>query len=232
MDHRLRLLSIALFACLWASGCCCYEDRVWRCPDGGCGLLSGRNSDCGDGSACNDCGRPLGSCICHPFQAMGRHLTCGKGCGDVYWDEWHSDPPDPCDPCDDCYGNFVGPRCCPLPWHRRTTNMLLGRRCCTMNCNGYCDGGCGPEGCGPGGYEGEEVVMSGPATSAPMLAPQLAPPRNVPAPRKAVPRAAAPQPSPTPADEAPMLNAPEARRRKPTMKTTAATKVVGSGLRR
>ena len=32
-------------------------------------------------------------------------LTCGAGCGDVYWGEWASDPPacgDSCDGCDSC----------------------------------------------------------------------------------------------------------------------------------
>jgi hypothetical protein len=36
---------------------------------------------------------------------------CGGGCGcnsEVYWSEWHNDPPRCCDPCD-CYGNWTGP---------------------------------------------------------------------------------------------------------------------------
>ena len=32
---------------------------------------------------------------------------CGTGCGEVYWVEFHSDPPDCCDPCDRC-GHFTG----------------------------------------------------------------------------------------------------------------------------
>lgn len=32
------------------------------------------------------------------------------GCGDMYWGEFHGDPPDVCDPCD-CYGNYTG-GCC------------------------------------------------------------------------------------------------------------------------
>jgi hypothetical protein len=36
-------------------------------------------------------------------------LTCGSGCGELYWDEWLSDPPDACDPCDNC-GNWIGPQ--------------------------------------------------------------------------------------------------------------------------
>jgi hypothetical protein len=36
---------------------------------------------------------------------------CYAGCGcneEVYWNEWHNDPPRCCDPCD-CYGNWTGP---------------------------------------------------------------------------------------------------------------------------
>ncbi|MCI0333798.1 MAG: hypothetical protein L0228_11320 [Planctomycetes bacterium] len=36
---------------------------------------------------------------------------CGSGCGcseEVYWSEWHNDPPRCCDPCD-CHGNWIGP---------------------------------------------------------------------------------------------------------------------------
>jgi hypothetical protein len=36
---------------------------------------------------------------------------CCSGCGcdeEVYWSEWHNDPPRCCDPCD-CYGNWTGP---------------------------------------------------------------------------------------------------------------------------
>jgi hypothetical protein len=36
---------------------------------------------------------------------------CCSGCGcseEVYWSEWHNDPPRCCDPCD-CHGNWIGP---------------------------------------------------------------------------------------------------------------------------
>jgi hypothetical protein len=42
------------------------------------------------------------------------NTLCGCGsssCGcdeEVYWSEWHNDPPRCCDPCD-CYGNWIGP---------------------------------------------------------------------------------------------------------------------------
>lgn len=32
---------------------------------------------------------------------------CNSGCGEVYWNEWDSDPPYCCDPCNRC-GNFTG----------------------------------------------------------------------------------------------------------------------------
>jgi hypothetical protein len=37
-------------------------------------------------------------------------LTRQVGCGELYVDEWLSDPPNHCDPCDDC-GNYVGHGC-------------------------------------------------------------------------------------------------------------------------
>jgi hypothetical protein len=41
-------------------------------------------------------------------------LSCNTGCGEVYWDEWLSDPPDCCDPCDN-HGNWTGLGACCLP---------------------------------------------------------------------------------------------------------------------
>jgi hypothetical protein len=37
--------------------------------------------------------------------------SCSSSCGcdeEVYWSEWHNDPPRCCDPCD-CHGNWIGP---------------------------------------------------------------------------------------------------------------------------
>lgn len=62
--------------------------------------------------SCSDCGVCGGDCQGHtPATYLKSKLTCGSGCGEIYWGEWLSDPPDDCDPCDDC-GNWVGPRCC------------------------------------------------------------------------------------------------------------------------
>jgi hypothetical protein len=72
---------LPLFAlCFVASGC----------------ALSGHH--CTDGGGCGH--------VAH----LPNRLACGgNGCGEVYWDEWLSDPPACEDPCDDC-GNYVGPR--------------------------------------------------------------------------------------------------------------------------
>ena len=83
--------------CCSACGDPCY-DPCW----GGCGLLSS---------------------LFQPFAWSG----CDAGCGEVYWGDFHGDPPDCCDPCDDC-ANWTG------------------RGCAT--------GGCVAGGCATGGYAG------------------------------------------------------------------------------
>jgi len=35
---------------------------------------------------------------------------CDTSCGEIYWGDFHGDPPDCCDPCDDC-GNWTGRGC-------------------------------------------------------------------------------------------------------------------------
>ncbi|MEM8864731.1 MAG: hypothetical protein AAGF31_04215 [Planctomycetota bacterium] len=59
------------------------------------------------------------------FSCFKKSKSCGDACGDaccddccgdcclgcdkeLYWSEWHNDPPRCCDPCDKC-GNWVGP---------------------------------------------------------------------------------------------------------------------------
>ena len=50
--------------------------------------------------ACQRCGE-MATCRCRVFPGarLLRCLTCGAGCGDVYWGEWTSDPPEACDGC-------------------------------------------------------------------------------------------------------------------------------------
>ena len=94
------------------------------CAAGGCG--AGGCDDCGGGSeivypgsagGCSmGCGGGPGSFL---LPLLSTRLSCGGGCGDVYWNEWISDPPECCDACNDD-GCWVGP-----------------------NCGGGCGGGCG-----------------------------------------------------------------------------------------
>ncbi|HLA84880.1 MAG TPA: hypothetical protein VJL29_08800 [Thermoguttaceae bacterium] len=108
-----------------------------RCmPGAGCGGACGLAPDCGPacgdcGPACGPCGDPCGCdpCGCDPCGYGG--CTCGccgpgpircvlsllhpvrwfgcynNGCGEMYWGDFHGDPPDCCDPCD-CMGNYTG----------------------------------------------------------------------------------------------------------------------------
>jgi hypothetical protein len=51
--------------------------------------------------------------FCGPLYCLVKlcDSCCCSGCGcdgEVYWSEWHNDPPRCCDPCD-CYGNWTGP---------------------------------------------------------------------------------------------------------------------------
>jgi hypothetical protein len=241
MARRLILLFLAFAASLPALGCCGGRQRIWRCPDGDCGVLSGRFDACGGGCTnCDSCGEVMGRCRCGPLAALRRRLTCGEGCGEFYWDEWHSDPPAPCDPCDN-YGNFVGPRCCPLPWRRRVANLLLGRRCCTMNCDGYCQDACGAAGCTSAAtpvWGESEMNYVVPGKGSPHVLPPgkqwpPSPPPETPPPRTNGNGRRAPMPpgAPrTPADDRPMLEGPEARRSQTPGRTTSTP--IGSGLRR
>lgn len=105
---------------------------------GSCGDVCG--GACGDvcgGPCCSPCGYPWGplswvmgvfrSCLhcgtyCGGGCGGGCGGACGGGCGELYWSDFHSQPPDCCDPCDRC-GNWTG--------------------------GGYYGGGCG-SGCGGG----------------------------------------------------------------------------------
>jgi hypothetical protein len=80
------------------------------------------------------------------FHACGRmcKALCGSGScgcsGEVYWSEWHNDPPCCCDPCNRC-GQWTGPS--------------AGCGC------GGC-GGCGSGNCGcNGGYSGPDAGSYG-----------------------------------------------------------------------
>jgi hypothetical protein len=51
--------------------------------------------------------------FCGPYYGVVKLVSscCCSGCGcdeEVYWSEWHNDPPRCNDPCD-CHGNWIGP---------------------------------------------------------------------------------------------------------------------------
>lgn len=118
--------------------------------DVGCGPACGPSCDPG----CDlPCGPPCGPCepACGPCcgrydplggigyclsRLFGPYSWCGPSCGEVYWGDFHGDPPDCCDPCNRC-GQYSG------TWDP------------SYPCG--CGGGpsCGSD-CGPGG-----VVMEG-----------------------------------------------------------------------
>ena len=77
------------------------------CAQRGAYLGSGANrmpavmdSTASHDGACHRCGE-VSACRCRVFPGarLLRCLTCGPGCGDVYWGEWTSDPPEACDGC-------------------------------------------------------------------------------------------------------------------------------------
>ncbi len=97
-------------------GGCCEECGASLSDCGGC------SSGCGDGcgvESCDSCGTTCGSSCggcdsCSPCGLLSCisglfsvNTWCGDGCGDVYWGDFHGDPPDMCDPCDN-HGNYSG----------------------------------------------------------------------------------------------------------------------------
>jgi hypothetical protein len=132
--------------CEPACGCdnCCEP----ACGCGGCcepcGCGTGCATWCGSGTAncprkcclkncgfCSGFGTVLG-CLC-------KGCPCGGCSGEVYWSEWHNDPPCCQDPCNNC-GQWIGPSGC-------------GCNSGACGCNGGCNGGCSSGACGcEGGY--------------------------------------------------------------------------------
>jgi hypothetical protein len=110
-------------------------DRVWR---GGC-------NECGD---CGGAGNYYHCGLLPVLRAhLGMHGTCGRGCGEVYWGEWVSDPPDCCDPCNSC-GDWQNQQCCSPGMLRRLWWGAHGYRLGGPHGDANCCGGC--NGCGGG----------------------------------------------------------------------------------
>jgi hypothetical protein len=109
--------------CTRPDGTCCQSpctEGCGGCGDPGCGCEASCGCEpscgCGSCSSCdtNECcldGLCFGSC-CGRFLGLVDKLCGNGGCngcsGEMYWNEWHNDPPMCQDPCD-CYGNYTGP---------------------------------------------------------------------------------------------------------------------------
>ena len=150
----IRATTALAALCMIASGC--VSPYAYYCPDG-CtpptvsgrmgdvpGWAPGHCGDCGGCNGCDDCldGDPCGAgpCGCPSiFGGFFKMLTCGAGCGEIYWGEWINDPPDACEPCDDC-GNWIGPQaCCPPKGIWKLWYGLLGERYADAAAPGGCD---------------------------------------------------------------------------------------------
>jgi hypothetical protein len=121
-------------ACGCDAGCSCdptcefdvvngrkYAGKTWSCcrecgppictctGSGSCGQSCGCNGDGNSGQrGCLRCVCRYGTCCGRVVGLVDRFCGC-TGCdGELYWSEWHNDPPRCCDPCD-CHGNWVGP---------------------------------------------------------------------------------------------------------------------------
>lgn len=126
MAERSWLIgSMALFGCTLVAGCAAPYTYY---GDGACGPMSvsGRFAD---QSGCSDCAAtaPCSGTAPTPNGIIKNTLTCGSGCGEIYWGEWISDPPDQCDACDQD-GNWIGPHCCPPSGWSRFWAGLHGQR--------------------------------------------------------------------------------------------------------
>src|SRR5690606_32343758 len=104
--QRMRPLgaAAAMLIAVLAAGCCTLP--------GGAGCLDGQ---CPPAGGCTSCGPSYGQGRFTDlvFPLLSNQLTCGSGCGPLYWNEWLSDPPDCCDPCDN-HGVWTGPRAAPV----------------------------------------------------------------------------------------------------------------------
>ena len=159
MSRCLLFLLSTLVVSMMSVGCC----------GPGCGVVS-----------CNDCdGIGYGEQVI-PQRPLGRlrngSLFCGSGCGEVYIDEWASNPPDCRDPCSgadwvggscgsgSCGGGSCGGSGCvascwqPGDLLRRFGFALLGGR----NCSGVeSSAGCGCSSCGGGGLLNRSRLLNG-----------------------------------------------------------------------
>lgn len=84
---------------------CSYAGMKYECCEATC--CSARQPGCGD---CADaCAGNCGAANCRqPCVRTLLQKLCGcTGCGEMYWNEWHCDPPACREPCD-CMGAYAG----------------------------------------------------------------------------------------------------------------------------
>lgn len=141
-----RWIALLAFIVLGASGCCVHRTMGPQDPCGppDSGLRPWKASQC------ESCGGGT----------FAEKASCRTGCGEIYWDEWLSDPPDCCDPCDDC-GNWVGPQSCcrggklsglwTSLWGCRGEPCRDGENCCQSECTA-----CGGSSCSSCTDRGED----------------------------------------------------------------------------
>ncbi len=132
-DRSWAASFIALASCVLLAGCAAPYTYY---GDGTCGgpiSLSGRFAD---QPTCADCGEmPVTpATAAAPTGMIKRALTCGGGCGEIYWGEWINDPPEPCDACNE-HGDWMGTRCCPPSGWSRLWSGIHGQRAGAARCD-------------------------------------------------------------------------------------------------
>ncbi len=151
---RLRYAGILLgLLTICFAGCCCVQGGA-SCGD--CGIGGGLGGALGAACRSGDCG---GNCGGGPVASLA---SCRGACGEVYVDEWLSEPPTP-DNCGyDCGGCGQCGQCRPI---RSILRLLWGRpyvtNCSTGFCGPSCDGGCSSCDGGVVEHYGDAVVSGG-----------------------------------------------------------------------
>jgi hypothetical protein len=79
------------------------------CGEYACGCAEEYECGCAEESSCAcECGDNCGGkCRQSRSRWSGLFGNGCNGCGEMYWSEWHNDPPVCCEPCD-CFGNYTG----------------------------------------------------------------------------------------------------------------------------
>ncbi len=175
MLRGLPLLAILLIS---STGCCVHR-------------MGGPYDACSHNSNVGvrpwEMGKCGGCSTCGSRESLGDVASCRWGCGEIYWDEWLSEPPDCCDPCDEC-GNWAGPQsCC-------RGGKLAGIWSSLWGCRGEpcSDGECCASRGGWCGHEGGSSCVDGADMNSPFVDEVESPPQ---------PADPAPAPAPNPAEK-------------------------------